>query len=485
MDQPLRPLIQAILEFDPRMSESFLEEERQELEKRKQTRLYEVNAWSLPMAYNVETYWTKNRIRTRSEKVGRINQSEGQVVNPHPKYGYLLDYSDDKGVDALTSLLSAEGGSFGREGFKVRVAQKPFKIEGTQFARGSILLRNNENPESLHDFINQVAKETRVKIYGLNTALCEEGPDLGGNHFRLLELPRIGLFAGPPTDFTSYGSIWHLLDQRLGIRFSSLDINGFNWVDLDKYNLLILPEIWGGPEGYIRIIGKYGIEKIRKWIESGGTFIAIGTASAFLSDTTVNLSQVRLRRQVLDKLAEYEEAVKLEEQAQRPPVDSSAIWIPPKKEEKSAESKQPEEGEIPKEGLEELKREDERLRIFMPRGVIMRADLDEEHWLTSGINDKVPVILYTNFAFMSKSPVETAVRLSDADSLRLSGLLWPEARQRWAKTAYLTRESLGKGQIILFAFQPDFRGYFFGSERLLINALLFGPGLGTTRPAPW
>jgi hypothetical protein len=97
-----------------------------------------------------------------------------------------------------------------------------------------------------------VAKETRVKIYGVNTALCEEGPDLGGNHFRLLELPRIGLFAGPPMDFTSYGSIWHLLDQRSGIRFSSLDINSLNWVDLDKYNLLILPEVWGGPEGYIQ-----------------------------------------------------------------------------------------------------------------------------------------------------------------------------------------------------------------------------------------
>jgi hypothetical protein len=477
LDQPLRPLIQAILEFDPHMSQSFLEEERHALERNKETRMYEVSAWSVPMAYNVEAYWTKNRVVTSTEKITQINPPSGEVINPRPKYGYIFDFCDDKAVDALTYLL--------RKDFKVRVGEKRVKIEKREFSRGSILLRNNENPESLHDFINQVAKETHVKIYGVNIALCEEGPDLGGNHFRLLELPRIGLFAGPPMDFTSYGSIWYLLDQRLDIRFSSLDINGLNWVDLDKYNLLILPEIWGGPEGYIQIIGKYGIEKIRKWIESGGTFIAIGTASAFLADTVVNLSQVRLRHQVLDKLAEYEEAMKLEEQAQRPLVDSSVIWIPPKKEQKSAEPKQPEKGEIPKEGLEELKSRDERFRLFMPRGVIMRADLDEEHWLTSGMNDKVPVILYTDFAFMSKSPVETAARLSDADSLRLSGLLWPEARQRWAKTAYLTRESLGKGQIILFAFQPDFRGYFFGSERLLINALLFGPGLGTYKPAPW
>ncbi|KPL05247.1 MAG: hypothetical protein AMJ73_01695 [candidate division Zixibacteria bacterium SM1_73] len=510
LDQPLRPLIQAILEFDPRMSESFLEEERHELEKRKQTRLYEVNAWSVPMAYNVETYWTENKVRTRTEKVLEMNQSEGKVenpteggiedpaegggVNPHPKYGYLLDYSDDKAVNALTSLLSAECGSFRQVGLKVRIAERAFKVEGTQFSRGSILLKVSENSEKLHDFVNEIAQELAVTFHGVNTALSEEGPDLGGHHFRLLELPRIGLFAGPSLDFTSYGSIWHLLDQRLGMQFSSLNINALNWVDLDKYNLLILPAVWGAPEAYTHILGKHGIERLRKWIESGGTFIAIGTGAAFAADTTVKLSQVRLRRQVLDKLSEYEEAVRLEEQAEKPQVESSMVWnYTQDKEKKPEESKKAEGKQKQSKRPEELKREDERLRIFMPRGVILRADLDQEHWLTSGMSqgsayggdDKVPVILYTDFAFMSKSPVQTVARLSCADSLRLSGLLWPEARERWAKTAYLTRESLGKGQIILFAFQPDFRGYFFGSERLLVNALLFGPGLGTTRPAPW
>jgi hypothetical protein len=162
------------------------------------------------------------------------------------------------------------------------------------------------------------------------------------------------------------------------------------------------------------------------------------------------------------------------------------IWNPPKKESEKAEEKQEEKKEMPTGPVgEELQRKDEWFRVFMPRGAILRADLDLEHWLSSGATDKVPVILYTDFALMSKSPVQTVARLAGADSLRLSGLLWPEGRDRWAKTAYLTRENLGKGQIILFAFDANFRGYFHGSERLLINALLFGPGLGTTRPAPW
>ena len=63
--------------------------------------------------------------------------------------------------------------------------------------------------------------------------------------------------------------------------------------------------------------------------------------------------------------------------------------------------------------------------------------------------------------------------------LRMSGLLWPEAAQRLAHAAYLTRESVGRGQVILFAAPPIFRGATLGTERLLMNALVYGPGLGT------
>ncbi|MCB0292278.1 MAG: hypothetical protein KDH97_18625, partial [Calditrichaeota bacterium] len=88
----------------------------------------------------------------------------------------------------------------------------------------------------------------------------------------------------------------------------------------------------------------------------------------------------------------------------------------------------------------------------------------------------------TSYAFLSRPPVETPGRFAKAVDLRLSGLLWPEARERWEDSAYLTREALGKGQIILFAGEPNFRAYFHGTARLLINALLLGPGLGAQPP---
>ena len=76
-------------------------------------------------------------------------------------------------------------------------------------------------------------------------------------------------------------------------------------------------------------------------------------------------------------------------------------------------------------------------------------------------------------------------RLGDEQHIRLAGLVWPEARERWAKTAWLSRESKGKGQIIMFASLPNFRGYFHGSERLLLNAMFLGPGFGARRTIEW
>ena len=47
------------------------------------------------------------------------------------------------------------------------------------------------------------------------------------------------------------------------------------------------------------------------------------------------------------------------------------------------------------------------------------------------------------------------------------------------------KESVGHGQVILFAADPTFRGYFEGSARLFLNAVLLGPGMGASTPLPW
>jgi len=122
---------------------------------------------------------------------------------------------------------------------------------------------------------------------------------------------------------------------------------------------------------------------------------------------------------------------------------------------------------------------------FQSTGAFLTGVINAEHWLGFGLADKLPVMFRGDNAFMSKHPVRTPVRLAGADELRLSGLLWPEARQRIAQTAYATVESVGRGQIILFATDPTYRMWMPGAQRLFLNAVLLGPGMGTSQPLPW
>ncbi|MHC4787468.1 MAG: peptidase, partial [Planctomycetota bacterium] len=139
----------------------------------------------------------------------------------------------------------------------------------------------------------------------------------------------------------------------------------------------------------------------------------------------------------------------------------------------------------PKRDLDALKRHDAWQRRFSPRGSVVAADLDPEHWLCFGAGERLPVYISGSDAWMSKRPAATPARLAPAEELRLSGLMWPEARQRWAGTAYATVERIGNGQVILFANDPFYRAYYEGSARLLLNAVMLGPGMGTRQPLPW
>jgi hypothetical protein len=105
--------------------------------------------------------------------------------------------------------------------------------------------------------------------------------------------------------------------------------------------------------------------------------------------------------------------------------------------------------------------------------------------LTYGCGLEIPVFFDGGRVFLWKKDVHTAVRLDTEGKLRLGGLIWPEARERIAESAWLTSESSGKGQIILFAATPSFRGYHLATARLFANAVVYGPGLGASQPIGW
>ncbi len=477
--QPRRRMLQTLCKFDPHLPDSFLARERKELETRRDTMLYDVTTWNLPMVFGLESYWATSisDVRLSSEHAASAKDSS----NPSRQggYGYVIDFADSNVYLALVRLFD--------NACRPRVATKPFEMGGRKYKEGTVLLRGHENPDGLSEMLQKMAVDFELDIHEAGSALVEDGPDLGSGKFQLLAAPRVAIASQWPVRSTSFGSIWYLLDYHLRLRSSPINIQNIGRIDLRKYNVLVLPD----SGGLSRVLDESSVRKIKGWIEDGGTLIAIGDSAAFAAGKERGLSSVRLRRDVLDKLDEYKEAVGRERKARDINIDPNQIWgsgaVGQTESKSGAEKSGSNESSASKSktGVEKLKRTDEWRRIFSPRGTFLTGVVDTEYWLGFGLHERLPVLIQGGNAFMTKHPVATAVRLSDKDGLRLSGLLWPEARQRLADTAYATVEPVGRGQIILFATDPTYRMWLSGLQRLFLNAVLLGPGIGTSQPAPW
>ena len=321
-----------------------------------------------------------------------------------------------------------------------------------------------------------------------------------------------------------------MLDRECALRVSLLDVGRVAGTDLARYNVLVMPNSWGGAEAWRRALGAAGLRAIRGWVQDGGTLVALNSAAEFAADDSTRLGAVRLRSAALKdfppaQLGLADGAVRSLERMQGMGIGPNAkavtswgpyeeldrgralgipgpgspvlgpgarAWlglraapavtpVPAVRDSAARDAKGPGEEERQK----ALAKADARLRRFMPQGAILRVDLDPEQWLAYGCGARAAVMSGGDDALLARDPAVTAGRFAAPEALHLGGLLWPEAAGRLAQTAYLTRESSGRGQVILFAGDPNFRGYFWGTERLFLNAALLGPGLGAAHTIPW
>jgi hypothetical protein len=73
-----------------------------------------------------------------------------------------------------------------------------------------------------------------------------------------------------------------------------------------------------------------------------------------------------------------------------------------------------------------------------------------------------------------EDPFETVVAIERERPLT-SGQAWPEAVDRIAGTPYLIAEPAGKGWVITFLDDPNFRGFWLGTSLLFGNAAILAP----------
>jgi hypothetical protein len=476
--QPMSTLARAYLEFDPRFGEAELLDERRELERKGQSKIYDVTAWCLAQALDLEAYWCRSAAPLDEGELPLAPPEEpaAGIRAPQtdaPPYAWVVDGTDDRSVRFAAAAMES--------GLAVQLADESFESAGRAFARGSLLVRRHENAADVAEKVAEAARDAGVEAFATPSARSPgAGPDLGGQHFHLLARSRIALATNTPVSTDAFGHVWHHIDRELRLPASLVDVQALGGYDLRPYNVIVIPPA----SGRLRSLLEPAAEDLKSWVRAGGTLIAMAGSATVLADEKLGLSSVRRRQDVLDQLDEYLFAARRERAAGEISIDSEAIWNPPLEPEAPAEPAK--DKEKPKVDVDpDAKRHDEWLQLFAPQGVYLRGLVNTAEWITAGCGDEMPVYFDGSQVLLSRRPVRTPVRLAPAAELRIGGLLWPEARQRLAESAYLTVERLGRGQVILFAAQPGFRGYNAATARLLANAIVYGPGVGADQPLGW
>ena len=229
---------------------------------------YDITAWSLPYAYGLETVASTSKV---SSSAFGANSNTPQALNS--QYGYVTDWNSLKDAQFLAELIKAK--------FKVRFNEKPFSQNGTKFARGSLIILRGDNTHQgdYNTALRAVMEKTNWSqtLVPISTGYSDRFPDMGSPDIKLVNHQKVAMLSGENTSSLSYGALWHFFEQQLKYPVTSINTEHLGWVNLDKFNVLILPS-----GNYRGLLDEAKMTKLKDWVRAGGKVIAFDRAlSAF------------------------------------------------------------------------------------------------------------------------------------------------------------------------------------------------------------
>ena len=433
--QPAGRLARNLLDPEIALPRDFVIEQQRRLNKRLRDEVYDLTAWSLPLLFDVECL-PAERPSSRSVPYGVASRKASAGI-VGAKVGYLVPW----GSGAVAGVAEAL-----RDGLKARTAGKPFKLDGRNFAGGTVLFRAAENPAKLGEDLGRLAARHGLEVVPVDSGWVEEGISLGSNEVRALKSPAVLLAWDEPTSSQSAGWARYVLERRFEQPVTVVRVGSLGRVDLSRYDVLVLPS-----GAYDDALGKGDLARVKGWVREGGTLVTLGEASRWAAREKVGL--LKTRTELKDGRPEPE----------------------PGEDESKPESKKPEKPEQPIDLEQALEPEDE-LPLATP-GALLRVELDLEHWLAAGTDGEVQAVVDSRRIF---TPIKydqgrNVGLYAPAERLVASGLAWDDSKQSLANKAYLIHQPMGAGHVVAFAEDPNYRAFAEATELLFMNAVLLGP----------
>lgn len=253
--QPQGNLVRVLFEPSPELEDSVT---------------YDITAWELHYAYGVDGYAIKSDVATTS-----IVMDTEPVLTPNisKPYAYLAKWNSLDDLKFLAALL--------KQGVTARYAEKPFSMNGKQYAPGTLVITRTGN-KTLGDKFDTIVKTTadlfNRQVEPVATGLVDSGSDFGSSSVHFITAPHVGVLAGSQTSSNMVGHIWHFFDQQIAYPITMINADDIRGIDWNEYDVLIMPS-----GNYGNVLGESGMEELTKWIRGGGTLIAVEGANRFLA----------------------------------------------------------------------------------------------------------------------------------------------------------------------------------------------------------
>ncbi|MEQ9309811.1 MAG: M14 family metallopeptidase [Balneolaceae bacterium] len=383
---------------------------------------YDVSAWTMPYAFNLPFAELDSREYNNellgSQFDGEL-KSKGAVVGAKSNYAYAFEWDEYYTPRALYRLLDA--------GVRTKVASLPFSSvtqEGQKnFDYGTILipLGIQENQEEVHELVKTIAENDGIKVYALSSGLSTSGIDLGSNNFSNLEKPSVAILGGDGISSSEVGEAWHLFDQRYHMPLTILDKSNLGGVDLSRYNVIVLA---GGRYNDLSISQ---VDDIKTWVRNGGVLIAFKSALNWA------------KQQELANIEYVEREDSDDESEVRPYVKRGA---------------------------------DSGAQVI--GGSIFNAKIDLTHPMGYGFNDDDITVFRNSTMFIQKGKNRYSTPVYYTDSPLAAGYISGPNLERIKNSAAIVVSRFGGGKVIAMTDNPNFRAFWYGTNKLFANAIFFG-----------
>lgn len=391
---------------------------------------YDVSAWTMPLAYNLP-YAELEKAPATGAVVGTPSFPAGKLVGGHSDYAYLFNWNGYFAPRALERLHAA--------GVLVKGATSPIEAttadgQRNAFGYGAVLVPVGQQPEKaalIRSIIDVIVKEDGLTVYGCGTGLTPKGVDLGSASFIVLPAPRVALIVGDGVDPHDVGAAWHVLDQRVGLAPTLLDVAQLGRADLSRYTTLAFAD-----GRYDDNISDATVANLKRWVREGGTLLVMGRAAQWAAKK---------------ELAPLEFAVRPSEPSGRQPYASA---------------------------------NDREAQKFVA-GAVVAATIDPTHPLGYGFSDERLSLFRKNTLLLkpAKSPYETPA-VYTAKPLQ-SGFVSEANQAALANTAAVVALAIGRGAVVAMPDDPNFRGFWYGGNRVFFNAIFYGAAIRSPGGGDW